>query len=101
MDHACLNQILRIPNGFDLDYFDPYESSYSEEIQSKLLVRLYRLIYFLSGPKFLVPFLGKCSNINLNLISIWETLILTNDLTSHFDVLILLANSFLEHKQAV
>ena len=60
---ACSNPILRIPNRRDQDYFDEYDNPSFEQIplNQKVLAYMYRCLYFLSGPKFLVPFIGKCS----------------------------------------
>ena len=62
---ACSNPIVRIPNRFDRDYFDEYEYHSLDEppFYRKILTGFNRCLYFFSGPNFLVPFIGKCSNI--------------------------------------
>ena len=61
---ACSNRISRTPNRLDRDYFDEYEYHSLDEtpFYRKLLTGFNRCLYFLSGPNFLVPFIGKCSN---------------------------------------
>ena len=63
------NPILRTPNRRDPDYFDAYENPSLDQIPfyQSLLTRLYQCFYFLSGPKFLVPFIGKCSKFEIDI----------------------------------
>ena len=56
----CSKLYERIPNRRDSDYFDSYQNPDWEPtpFYQKLM---YRCLYFLSGPKFLVPFIGSRS----------------------------------------
>ena len=60
---SCSNPIFRIPNRRDRNYFDEYENPSYEQtpFYQTQLIRLHQCLYVLSGPNFLVPFIGKCS----------------------------------------
>ena len=70
---ACSNPILRIPNRRDRDYFDEYVNHSLDEtpFYRKLLTGFHRWLYFLSGPNFLVPFIGKCSDTCYSIPVVW------------------------------
>ena len=55
----------RIQNRRDSDYFDLYENPHWEPtpFHQKLFTGLYRCLYFSSGPKFLLPFIGTRSKL--------------------------------------
>ena len=50
----------RIPNRQDQDYFDVYKNAEFKQIScyQRLLNFISRCLYFLTGPKFLLPILG-------------------------------------------
>ena len=47
----------RIPNPNDSDYFDPYENSNWKSTPWYNRI-IHRFLYFITGPKFVVPILG-------------------------------------------
>ena len=50
----------RIPNRKDSDYFDSYENLYWRPTPwyNQIFNWIYRFLYFITGPKFVVPILG-------------------------------------------
>ena len=50
----------RIPNRKDSDYFDSYENLYWRPTPwyKRIFNFIYRFLYFITGPKFVVPILG-------------------------------------------
>ena len=59
----CSKLYKRVPNRRDSDYFDSYENPHWKQTPFflKVSTRSYQFLYFLSGPKFLVPFIGTRS----------------------------------------
>ena len=51
----------RIPNGKDSDYFDSYVNIYWRPTPwyNRFFNFIYRFLYFITGPKFIVPILGN------------------------------------------
>ena len=54
------NSNKRIPNRKDSDYFDSYENLYWRPTPwyKRIFNFIYRFLYFITGPKFVVPILG-------------------------------------------
>ena len=60
------NSNKRIPNRKDSDYFDSYENLYWRPTPwyKRIFNFIYRFLYFITGPKFVVPILGFVQDIS-------------------------------------